>query len=179
MKGIVFTEFLEMVEDKFGFETADNIVSQADLPSEGIYTAVGTYDHTEMVQLVSQLSEESKMEIPSLLKVFGHHLFSRFVEGYGHFFQGVPDAFTFLSKLESYIHIEVKKLYPDAELPRFDIRFLEDHILEMVYHSDRGFADFAEGLLNGCIEHFDEAISIQREDLAGSKHVRFVLTRNQ
>ncbi|MEM7368405.1 MAG: heme NO-binding domain-containing protein [Bacteroidota bacterium] len=178
MKGIVFTEFLEMVEDKFGFETADNIVSQASLPSEGIYTAVGTYDHMEMVQLVSNLSQESQMEIPTLLQAFGHHLFSRFAAGYGHFFEGVPNAFTFLSKLESYIHIEVKKLYPDAELPRFDIQFLDDQRLEMVYHSDRGFADFAEGLLNGCIEHFDENIEIMRTNLDGSKKVRFVLTQH-
>ncbi|MEL7340130.1 MAG: heme NO-binding domain-containing protein, partial [Bacteroidota bacterium] len=55
MKGIVFTEFLEMVEDTFGFETADNIVSQAELPSGGVYTAVGTYPALEMVSLVGKL----------------------------------------------------------------------------------------------------------------------------
>lgn len=178
MKGIVFTEFLEMVEDKFGFETADNIVTQADLPSEGIYTAIGTYDHSEMVQLVSNLSTESKVAVPTLLQTFGHHLFSRFADGYGHFFSGLTDAFSFLSKLETYIHIEVKKLYPDAELPRFDIRLIGQNALEMVYHSERGLADFAEGLLIGCIEHFEEDITIEKEEIDGSKHVRFLLLRN-
>ena len=32
MKGIVFTEFLEMVEDQFGLETVDDIIEAADLP---------------------------------------------------------------------------------------------------------------------------------------------------
>ena len=36
MKGIVFTEFLEMVEDKFSPELADRIIEGAELPSGGI-----------------------------------------------------------------------------------------------------------------------------------------------
>ena len=30
MKGIVFTEFFEMVEEKFGFEIADRLVNETD-----------------------------------------------------------------------------------------------------------------------------------------------------
>jgi len=44
MKGIIFTEFLEMVEDRFSPEIADRIIEAADLPSGGAYTAIGTYD---------------------------------------------------------------------------------------------------------------------------------------
>lgn len=47
MKGIIFTEFLEMVEDRFSPEIADRIIEASDLPSRGVYTAVGTYDHTD------------------------------------------------------------------------------------------------------------------------------------
>ena len=49
MKGIVFTEFLEMVEASYGLQTVDTIIENASLPSEGAYTAVGTYDFNEMV----------------------------------------------------------------------------------------------------------------------------------
>ena len=38
MKGVVFTEFLEMVEDIFSPDIADQIVEEADLPSGGVYT---------------------------------------------------------------------------------------------------------------------------------------------
>jgi len=41
MKGIVFTEFLEMVENKFSPELADRIIEGAEVPSGGVYTAVG------------------------------------------------------------------------------------------------------------------------------------------
>ena len=179
MKGMVFTEFLELVEDKFGFEMADKIVSEAELESGGVYTAVGTYSHGEMVQLVSNLSEYSGVSIPDLLQTFGYHLFSRFSEGYGHFFSDVEDAFSFLARIDNYIHIEVKKLYPDAELPAFTISRPEESRLEMIYESERGLADFAEGLIRGCIDHFEESISINRINLHDQmKKVKFILTHN-
>ncbi len=57
MKGIVFTEFLEMVEAEFGLETADKIIMDSKLASNGAYTVVGTYDPSEMGQLVTNLSK--------------------------------------------------------------------------------------------------------------------------
>jgi hypothetical protein len=33
MKGIVFTEFLDLVEDKFGLEVLDKIITQSNLES--------------------------------------------------------------------------------------------------------------------------------------------------
>ena len=178
MKGIVFTEFMEMVEDQFGFETADKIITESPLPSGGIYTAVGTYSHTEMVQLVVNLSKESEISVDQLLKVFGRHLFTRFAAGYGQFFEGVTDSFSFLSSIENYIHIEVRKLYPDAELPTFDTTLLNPTTLEMIYRSERGFADFAEGLIEGCMKHFDDTVTIERENISGdNKEVRFTITK--
>lgn len=44
MKGVVFTEFIEMVEGRFGLAMVDRIIEAAQLPSSGVYTAVGTYD---------------------------------------------------------------------------------------------------------------------------------------
>lgn len=178
MKGIVFTEFLEMVEDKFGFDIADKIVSEAVLPSGGVYTAVGTYDHAEMVSLVVNLSRESQLPVSDLLKAFGEHLFGRFVSGYGHFFQGVMSAFDFMAKIEDYIHVEVRKLYPDAELPSFQIKRPDENTLIMVYSSERGLADFAEGLILGCIAHFQESIEIIRENLKDdNSFARFTLQK--
>ncbi|MEO0585419.1 MAG: heme NO-binding domain-containing protein [Bacteroidota bacterium] len=178
MKGIVFTEFLEMVEEKFGMEVADHIVTQSDLPSQGIYTAVGTYDHQEMMSLVTNLSQTSGLSISDLLRVYGQHLFGRFSQLYGRFFQEIPDAFSFLGRIEDYIHVEVKKLYPDAELPQFAIKYLAPDRLQMIYQSKRGMADFAEGLIQGCIDHFQEKIQISREPLGEGNHkVKFILTR--
>lgn len=162
MKGVVFTEFLEMVEDHFSPDIADQIVEASDLPSGGVYTAVGTYDHVEIVTLVQNLSAETKLGIDELLHTFGKHLFGRFVEGYPNFFEGQQDAFQFLQSVEEYIHVEVKKLYPDAELPSVIATLKDPNHLNIVYRSDRNMGDLAHGLIEGCIKHFDEPIDIRR-----------------
>ncbi|MEM0912514.1 MAG: heme NO-binding domain-containing protein, partial [Pseudomonadota bacterium] len=53
MKGIVFDEFTEMVEEVFGDDMLDDILDEnADkLSSGGAYTSVGTYDHNDLVTL--------------------------------------------------------------------------------------------------------------------------------
>ncbi|MGE9293383.1 MAG: heme NO-binding domain-containing protein [Puniceicoccales bacterium] len=162
MKGIVFTEFLEMVEDRFGMDMADKILDEADLPmSRGAYTAVGTYPHSEMVSLVTHLSAESQVPVPDLLKVYGEHLFGRFHTLYPSFFEGVDNAFDFLASIHDVIHVEVKMLYPDAELPKFVCARPSPNVLTMHYISSRQMQDFAEGLISGCLKHFDEAITIE------------------
>ena len=178
MKGIVFTEFLEMVEDKFSPEIADKIIEASKLPSDGAYTAVGTYDHSELVSLVGNLSEETDIDIPLLIQTFGIYMFGRFKALYPSFFEGNLSTFGFLQLIENHVHIEVKKLYPEAELPTFDTTLINEKTLEMIYTSKRPFAPLAHGLMLGCIENYNESIEITQEDLSGgdNKHVKFTLT---
>lgn len=165
MKGIVFTEFLDMVENNFSLEIADRIITNSDLESGGIYTSVGTYHHSEIVALVTELSKETSIEVPDLLKVYGKHLFKRFFELYPDFFTDVDDAISFLAKVDQYIHVEVKKLYPDASLPNFEYEEVTSERLSFIYRSKHPFAIFAEGLIEGCVEHFGGGMSVVREDL--------------
>lgn len=177
MKGVVFTEFLEMVENKFSADMVDDIIGAADLPSKGAYTAVGTYPHTEMGKLVIELSKKSGIKVPDLLKAYGQHLFGRFVAGFPVFFEGVTDSFGFLKRIEGVVHVEVRKLYPDAELPSFETLEISADRLSMVYRSPRCLGDFAEGLMTGCFAHYRENIALARSDEHAGKVVKFELTR--
>lgn len=177
MKGIVFTEFLELVEEKFGLEVADQIIEKSDLSTGGAYTATGTYDHHELVQMVTHLSELTNIGAGALVKVFGEYLFGRLAGSHGVFLEGVESAEQMLRKVHDVIHVEVKKLYPKAELPSFSYSEAEDGRLIMDYESPRGFGDLAEGLMTGCASHFGEEIDIQREDTSGGAgtSIRFTL----
>ena len=55
MLGIVFTEFMEMVEERFSPEVLDRIMEQAAPANQGAYTAVGYYPHEEILALVVAL----------------------------------------------------------------------------------------------------------------------------
>lgn len=178
MKGMIFTEFLEMVEENFSLAMVDKIIEAADLPSGGSYTAVGTYPHGEIVQLVVNLSKETNISVNTLLYSFGQRLFERFAVRYAHFLNHTPSAFAFLEKLESYVHAEVKKLYPEAELPTFECTKVSDTCMVMLYQSHRSMSDVAHGLIEGCFHYFREQVQIERTDLSAGNGttVRFVLT---
>ncbi|MFN0085537.1 MAG: heme NO-binding domain-containing protein [Blastocatellia bacterium] len=181
MKGMVFTEFIDMVEEKFGMEVADQMITACDLPSGGAYTAVGTYNHQEIVQLVIKLSQISGVALPDLLRTFGEHLFGRFLIRFPEIFEGINGAFTFLERIESHIHTEVRKLYPDADLPEFATSMTGPDELVMIYRSHRGMADLAEGLIRGCAAHFNEPLLIHREDISNGAGtgVRFSITHQR
>ena len=177
MKGVVFTEFLGMVEKQFSPDMVDDVIDDAKLPHGGAYTSVGTYPHQEMVSMVVALSERSAIPVPDLVRAFGQYLFGRFVLAYPSFFQAGDDVFGFLSGIEDIIHLEVLKLYPDAELPRFDVEHHDARELVLLYHSPRHFEDLAEGLMWGCVAHFGESIRITREAANDGSSQRFRLTR--
>ncbi|MDG2222351.1 MAG: heme NO-binding domain-containing protein [Rubripirellula sp.] len=179
MKGVIFTAFLDHVETELGLETLDSIIESSDLATGGAYTAIGTYDHAELVQMVVKLSELTDIPVSDLLKGFGLKLFSQLANGYAGLLGDASDSFSLVSSIDNHIHIEVRKLYPDADLPNFSHERIDDDTLVLTYTSERGFADVAEGLLMGCFAYFDEDIEIKREDLSGgtAKHVRFHLKR--
>ncbi len=180
MKGIVFTEFQELVEAKFGLEVYDKLVSSSCPFSGGAYTSVGTYDYKELIQLVSKLSEETGIEFGGLVKAFGQHLFGRLADSFPQFVEGAQSAIELISQIEDHIHVEVKKLYPDAELPKFDFQTLDENKWSLEYNSSRPFADLAEGLIDGAIAFYGDDIEYGREDNANAEpgtSATFLLTQ--
>lgn len=162
MKGIVFTGFLEMVETEFGMGVVDRITQDPALSSHGSYTAVGNYPHDDMLKLVASLSETVGLSPRDLVFAFGKYLMNHFYENYPVFFENTTGSIDFLKGIEEVIHTEVRKLYPDANLPVVDTSFDEVGALHMHYKSDKPFADLAEGLIERSIEIFDDGCTMQR-----------------
>jgi hypothetical protein len=175
MKGMMFTELGEWVERRWSADVLDDIIDACDLPSGGAYTAVGTYDHTEMVALVTALSEQVGTPVPDLVHAFGRDLFGVLATAHPAVLTDADSSFGLLARLEDHIHPEVRKLYPEAEVPRFDAR-PDGDVLVLDYHSSRPFADLAAGLIEGCAAWFGESIEVHRQPLADGGE-RFTLHR--
>ena len=173
MKGIVFTELLDMINATFGEKMVDDILDECVLESGGAYTSAGTYDYKEMITIVQALSARTDIPFKDLVYKYGYHLFSRFHEIMPQFFEKPEDAFAFFETIDQTIHVEVKKLYPDAVLPKFTTEKTHDNELMMTYKSHCPFADFASGLIAGCINHFREDISVEsKDDNSGEYFIR-------
>ncbi|MFM8978861.1 MAG: heme NO-binding domain-containing protein [Planctomycetia bacterium] len=178
MLGMVFTELLQMVEQQHSFAVADRIVERAG--ARGAYTSVGYYPDSELMALVEALSAETGTPVPELLRAYGRHLLGCFRAGFPAFFDEAPTAEIFLERLESHVHAEVRKLYATARPPVFELVRTPQGELVLDYVSSRGLADFAEGLLEGVLEHYRvDPTGLRREDLSGGvgTHVRFRLPR--
>ena len=178
MKGVILTEFVEMVEERFSIQVAEAMFDGLDLPSGGVYTSVGAYDQQELVLLAARLSELTGVAEDELMREFGRNLFRRLAGAFPEFLEGVTCTFDFLDHVEDRIQVEVRKLDPDAELPRLRMKRNGTGGMEMHYESSRPFVDLAEGLILGCGQHFGDELRVSRnsESWQGGQGATFSLT---
>ena len=179
MKGIVFTEFLDLVEDKFGLEMVDKIIENSNLESNGIYTSIGTYAFSEMLQLLQHLSANTNISIDDLLLVYAEHFFAVLAQSYPGLIESYKDPIEMLASIENHIHVEVIKIYPDAELPTFEVIEKTDNSLVMIYKSSRAMHHFGLGLMNKTFEHFNATATIELEKIKeDGTEVKFIIQKN-
>ncbi|MCU0909515.1 MAG: heme NO-binding domain-containing protein [Rhodobacteraceae bacterium] len=164
MKGMVFTELLSMAEQVMGEEVVDQVLDSLPLSSGGAYNAVGNYPCAELMMIVGALSDRSGAPVPDLQRAFGRWMLGRFAQSYPGFFQDKTDPLTMLEAIEGEVHVEVRKLYPDAELPTFDTERLAPDTLRLTYRSPRALVPFCHGLIEACLEHLGRTADTMVED---------------
>ena len=176
MKGVVFTEFLELVEEKFGLEMVDDIITSSDLDSGGAYTAVGTYKFSEMVQLLTHLSERTRLSVDELLYTYALHFFKVIQRSYPGLLNTYSDPIELIESIENHIHVEVRKIYPDAQLPVFKIVERSENTLILDYLSSRAMYSFGLGLMHESFKYFKKDFKIDFEKIKDDgTYVRFFI----
>lgn len=177
MKGVIFSEFINWVEEAFSPQIADQMILRAHLPNDGSYTRVGSYPHEEVLTMIGQLVEITGRPVPDLAETYGYWLSSRFAELYPQFFLGYTDAISFLQAIDGIHQKEVKKLYPDSRTPSV-IAHVDGQDLLISYASHRPFADVAFGLIRGYIDFFNDDLTLERdEETPGPHAARFHVRR--
>ena len=176
MKGIIFAEFIELVEKTFGLDVCQEILDANN--DEGIYTSAGTYDHKNLVKLIISLSQITNISVESLQKVYGKSAFISLLNSMPSLKIESKSTFEFITQVEEYIHVEVKKLYVDAKPPKFDLISINEYEMVLDYISARCFSHVCFGLIEGCAEYFNEKIDIQMHSIqADGSQVRFTLKK--
>ncbi|MGO4906909.1 heme NO-binding domain-containing protein [Pseudorhodobacter sp. W20_MBD10_FR17] len=162
MRGTIFVELIKMAEETFGEDVVDEVLEKADLDNDGAFTTVGNYPCSELVKIVMALSAHSSISPEVLQRKFGHWMINHFVENFPAFFEGKADSFAMLESVDGEIHVEVAKLYPDAELPVFETKRLAPDHLIMTYSSPRPLVEFCHGMIEACLDLFSQSADIQR-----------------
>lgn len=157
MKGRVFTELFEHVESRYGIDVVDDIIDAAKLPHDGVYTSTGSYPFEEMVSLITALVAATGQSLPALLEPFGTHCFESWVSYAPQYFSRDRSLFDILEGIDEFHEIEVRKLYPDAELPSFVPETRSAQALTLGYYISRSpdrpcqSSDASEALAAGCV----------------------------
>lgn len=178
MRGVVFTELIEFVENALGFEVADKMIEMAHLENKGSFSQGGNYPFSEMQKMLGALSEITGKRPDELLFIFGEHLFSILVKLYAKDIKEVGSALDFIDSVEDYVHVEVKKLYPDADLPKFETEDKDENHLVLIYQSNKRLESFAHGLMTACGKYFEEPLDISYEVISEEPYkVKFNVNR--
>lgn len=161
MKGMVFNSFQVFVEDNYGVKAWDAAINACDLPSEGIYVSTRSYDDFELEALIQFFSKSNSMSSAELLRAFGRYVFADLMNIAPKKAKEATDLRAFLRMVHNIIHVEVKKLYADSNLPHFSYRD-EENVLVMIYTSPRKLCFFSEGLILAAAEYFKECITVSQ-----------------
>ncbi len=162
VKGIVFTEFFALVEQTWGEDMVDDLIDHTGPSSGGAYTSVGTYEFEELQAYVLWLAERTNTPASALIYTFGLFLAGQFVKRFPVFFEQASSLFELLSRIEEHIHVEVRKLYPDAELPHFSHQLEDPKTLVLHYRSRRHLQDLAHGLIQASADYYQTPVEISR-----------------
>jgi len=175
MKGIVFTTFNDMVENKVGIDVWESILDAVKPESKGIYTSVEDFPDEELIAMVTELSVLTNTPVYELVKAFGQYLFHTLAFKHAVFVENKPDFIEFLKSIEDVIHKEVKKLYPNPNLPSLKWEQHDDKSLSLYYKSPRKLCHLAEGLIKGAAEHYQVEYNMGHDPCMhdGSDHCHF------
>ncbi|MFP6790948.1 MAG: heme NO-binding domain-containing protein [Thalassolituus sp.] len=161
MKGVVFDILRDMVEEGYGLEGWNAILEKSG--SNGMYISTESYSDDELMGLVAAASEVTGTDVNDLVFLFGEYMVQEFHARFPIFFERSKGLIEFLLSVDRIVHVEVRKLYPDANLPRFNYQKEDNRSLTMIYQSERKLCRLAEGLISGSAKFFKQSYTMTHD----------------
>lgn len=160
MKGIIFNVLENFVIETAGQEKFEEILSKCKLQTKEPFVGPGNYPDEDLLEIVGNASHTLGIEAPELVRMFGKFLFAELAEKFPVFMKE-KTAWEFIKTIEEIPHIEVKKLYPDAKPPQFEVEETSPDEIALHYKSKRKLCALAKGLIQGVSEYYKTPIEIK------------------
>jgi hypothetical protein len=160
VKGIVFNLLQDVVTAQHGEPTWDQLLDEARL--EGAYTSLGSYQDADLEKLVGAAANLLNLPAAAIVRWFGRSAIPLLAHRYPDFFQPHTSTRSFVLTLNDIIHPEVRKLYPGADVPVFEFNTPAPDSLVIGYKSVRKLCAFAEGLIEGAADYYQELARIEQ-----------------
>ena len=121
MRGLFFTQYLEMIERMFDLNTVDLILISM-RSSDGAYTASAEYPAGDFIELLHCSSRWTGLKIDDLGKLFGIEVMMYLYHRNPNMFEGYSSPFDCLEKLNLLLAESLDHLNPQQSNPEFDVR---------------------------------------------------------
>lgn len=154
MKGVIFNIAEKFVETKYGNDALEALYNEANFSTKDPFIGPLTYPDADMLEMVRAGCKLLKLTPDELLYNLGVFAFSGLAERHPVFLKDIDHPKEFLKTVENVIHIEVKKLYEDADLPTFQYEEPHPNELIITYFSKRKLYSFMSGLIEGVAQHY-------------------------
>ena len=162
MKGVVFNLLEAVVQREYDDDTWEALLEQANVG--GAYTSLGNYPDEEMMKLVAAASSLLKTPPDDIVRWFGRNALPFLAQKHPNFFDAHKSTRTFLLTLNDVIHMEVRKLYPGADVPVFNYDTSSPEVLLMEYRSHRKLCALAEGFIEATAAHYGEELALEQPE---------------
>jgi hypothetical protein len=177
MKGIIFNLLEQFITKGWGEEQYDAILTASSLTIQDPFVGPGTYSDADFMILFGKAVAALGLLPEEGLRRFGRFAFPQLAARFPQFVTPYTHPKPFLKTVDSVIHIEVRKLYEQTNLPVFVYHDTAPNALAIEYSSSRRLCHFMEGLIDGVADHFQSPIRHQQSEclLRGDAVCRFDL----
>jgi hypothetical protein len=141
VKGVMFNSFTEFIKNKFGEQKLDILLQKDDYPNKGGFSALGNYSFSYMRSLISNSKYLFNCSANEIMRQFGKftykYLYIRLTKMYenNQDFIQYYNPYDFLENLNTLHFEQLKKVYPNAKFPEFEVKRLSSNHIILYYSS--------------------------------------------
>lgn len=179
MRGVFFTELLDLVEARHGVLGVERVREAALAPRARAYTAAGSYDYDELERLIAAAAAALAMTANALKTELGAVMMRRLMHDMPFALNGCDDALAAAGRIAELAPQWFRSTHDDEQAPSLVFSRLSDEVVAVDYRSRYPFADVAEGSLRALAALFAEPVDLVRQNAEGPPGcgARFVLRR--
>jgi hypothetical protein len=161
MKGVVFNLLEAFVVQTFGDEAWEAVLEKSG-HAGSVWVGPGTYPDEHLMAVAGVAAQHAGLPLKTAVRAFGKFSFGGLGRRHPDIVARFADPVSMLEGIESVIHVEVRKLMPEAVTPRILAERRPDGRLAVSYESRRGLCALLEGLLEGMGDHYGVNVTLEK-----------------
>lgn len=159
MKGTVVSTWMKTCKKLYGETVVQQAMSHVNWEPNKIFSPIENVDDDTVKKVIVFISKQLNLSTSELWKTIGKDNILAFHADFPSFFKQ-PNMYSFLKSLFD-IHVMMTKKFAGAKPPLVAIKPISNTEAIFTYQSQRAMFDYFYGLLEGCIEFFNENVKVE------------------